>query len=40
MRQGRSLSTPGNVAEIRRNYGYRDFRQGTEAAALTGWLAN
>src|SRR3954471_15319297 len=29
-----------HVAEIRRNYGYRDFHEGTEAAALSRWLAN
>src|SRR3954470_658344 len=29
-----------HAAEIRRNYGYRDFHQGSEAAALTRWLAN
>jgi hypothetical protein len=27
-------------AEIRRHYGYRDFHEGAEAAALTRWLAN
>jgi Domain of unknown function (DUF4158) len=29
-----------HTAEIRRHYGYRDFHDGTEAAALTCWLAN
>ena len=29
-----------HVAEIRRRYGYRDFHQGSEAAALSRWLAN
>ncbi len=29
-----------HVAEIRRHYGYRDFHEGTEAAALYRWLAN
>jgi Domain of unknown function (DUF4158) len=29
-----------HAAEIRRTYGYRDFHQGSEAAALTRWLAN
>ena len=29
-----------HAAEIRRHYGYRDFHKGTEAAALTRWLAN
>lgn len=29
-----------HVAEIRRRYGYRDFHDGTEAAALARWLAN
>lgn len=29
-----------HVAEIRRHYGYRDFHQGSEVAALTRWLAN
>src|SRR5262249_16895277 len=29
-----------HAAEIRQNYGYRDFHQGSEAAALTRWLAN
>ena len=29
-----------HVAEIRRHYGYRDFHEGTEAAALSRWLAN
>jgi TnpA family transposase len=29
-----------HVAEIRRQYGYRDFHEGTEAAALYRWLAN
>lgn len=29
-----------HVAEIRRHYDYRDFHEGTEAAALYRWLAN
>lgn len=29
-----------HAAEIRRRYGYRDFHDGTEAVALTRWLAN
>ena len=29
-----------HAAEIRRHYGYRDFHQGSEAAALARWLAN
>jgi TnpA family transposase len=29
-----------HVAEIRRRYGYRDFHQGSESAALSRWLAN
>src|SRR4051794_35147515 len=29
-----------HVAEIRRRYGYRDFHEGSEAAALSRWLAN
>jgi TnpA family transposase len=29
-----------HAAEIRRNYGYRDFHQSSEAAALARWLAN
>jgi hypothetical protein len=29
-----------HTAEIRRHYGYRDFHQGSEAVALTRWLAN
>jgi hypothetical protein len=29
-----------HVAEIRRHYGYRDFHEGAEAAALRRWLAN
>jgi TnpA family transposase len=29
-----------HAAEIRRHYGYRDFHDGTEAVALTRWLAN
>src|SRR3954454_14964575 len=29
-----------HVAEIRRRYGYRDFHEGSEAAALARWLAN
>jgi TnpA family transposase len=29
-----------HAAAIRRHYGYRDFHKGTEAAALTRWLAN
>ena len=29
-----------HVAEIRRSYGYRDFHEGSEAAALSRWLAN
>ena len=29
-----------HVAEIRRHYGYRDFHEGSEAAALSRWLAN
>ncbi len=29
-----------HAAEIRRAYGYRDFHQGSEAAALNRWLAN
>ncbi len=29
-----------HVAEIRRNYGYRDFHEGSAAAALSRWLAN
>ncbi|HEY2158612.1 MAG TPA: DUF4158 domain-containing protein, partial [Isosphaeraceae bacterium] len=29
-----------HAAEIRRRYGYRDFHQGTEPAALSRWLAN
>ena len=29
-----------HVAEIRRHYGYCDFHEGTEAAALYRWLAN
>jgi hypothetical protein len=29
-----------HTAEIRRRYGYRDFHQGSEATALTRWLAN
>ena len=29
-----------HAAEIRRRYGYRDFHQGSEAAALSRWLAN
>jgi tetratricopeptide (TPR) repeat protein len=29
-----------HVAEIRRGYGYRDFHEGLEAAALSRWLAN
>jgi len=28
------------VAEIRRHYGYREFHQGAEPAALARWLAN
>ena len=29
-----------HVAGIRRSYGYRDFHEGSEAAALSRWLAN
>src|SRR5512135_2772609 len=29
-----------HAAEIRRRYGYRDFHEGSAAAALTRWLAN
>ncbi|MFN8188824.1 MAG: Tn3 family transposase [Nocardioidaceae bacterium] len=29
-----------HAAAIRRHYGYRDFHEGTEAVALTHWLAN
>jgi Domain of unknown function (DUF4158) len=29
-----------HVAEIRRSYGYRDFHEGSEAVALSRWLAN
>ena len=29
-----------HAAEIRRRYGYRDFHEGSEAAALSRWLAN
>src|SRR4051794_6612301 len=29
-----------HAAEIRRHYGYRDFHEGAEAAALSRWLAN
>src|SRR5512142_586514 len=29
-----------HVAAIRRRYGYRDFHEGSEAAALARWLAN
>ena len=29
-----------HAAAIRRHYGYHDFHKGTEAAALTRWLAN
>ena len=29
-----------HVAEIRRRYGYRDFHEGSEVAALSRWLAN
>src|SRR5512142_816464 len=29
-----------HVAEIRRRYGYRDFHQGSEVAALSRWLSN
>src|SRR3954447_1799709 len=29
-----------HVAEIRRRYGYRDFHEGSETAALSRWLAN
>ena len=29
-----------HAAEIRRHYGYRDFHEGSEAAALSRWLAN
>ncbi|MEJ7640511.1 MAG: DUF4158 domain-containing protein, partial [Singulisphaera sp.] len=29
-----------HVAEIRRRYGYRDFHEGSEPAALSRWLAN
>jgi TnpA family transposase len=29
-----------HAAEIRRHYGYRDFHQGSEPAALSRWLAN
>jgi hypothetical protein len=29
-----------HVAAIRRSYGYRDFHEGSEAAALSRWLAN
>jgi Domain of unknown function (DUF4158) len=29
-----------HVTEIRRRYGYRDFHEGSESAALSRWLAN
>jgi TnpA family transposase len=29
-----------HVAEIRRRYGYRDFHEGSETAALSRWIAN